>query len=124
MGKVVDIHCRAFQAAIEVLSRPWNGLILGLLQEGPLRFGELEERTKGVGPKMLSARLKSLEALGIVTRRIEPGPPIRVQYSLTGKGAAFQRVAESIQQWGQELLSNEPDAARAPEARRAASRSR
>jgi hypothetical protein len=40
----------------------WTGLILSLLQGGPLRFSELEERTRGVGAKTLSARLKELEA--------------------------------------------------------------
>jgi DNA-binding HxlR family transcriptional regulator len=120
MGKTVDLHCRAFQAAIEVLSRPWNGLILGLLQDGPLRFSELEERSQGVGPKTLSARLKSLESLGIVSRRIEAGPPVRVQYSLTAKGLAFERVAEAIQHWGGELVAGEAPERKSAEIRKAA----
>jgi DNA-binding HxlR family transcriptional regulator len=37
MKTLVDPHCRAFQSAIDVLARPWTGLILGLLQAGPLR---------------------------------------------------------------------------------------
>ena len=63
MNKRVDPHCRAFQNAVELLARPWTGLILSLLQNGPLRFSELEERTHGVGAKTLSARLKELELL-------------------------------------------------------------
>ena len=46
MSKRVDPHCRAFQNAVDLLARPWTGLILSLLQNGPLRFGELEERTR------------------------------------------------------------------------------
>ena len=42
-AKSVDTNCRAFQRAIDVLGRPWNGLILVLLQDGSLRFGELED---------------------------------------------------------------------------------
>jgi len=115
--KPLDLNCRAFQTAIEVLARPWNGLILGLLQDGALRFSELEEAARGLGPKTLSARLRALEAGAIIARRVEPGPPVRVLYSLTAKGRAFGRVAEAIQRWGGELVADEP--APAP-ARRAA----
>ena len=82
-------HCRAFQDAVDLLARPWTGLILSLLQNGPLRFGELEERTHGVGAKTLSARLKELEARRIVARHVQAGPPVRVQYTLTSKGRAI-----------------------------------
>jgi DNA-binding HxlR family transcriptional regulator len=66
MSKRVDPHCRAFQNAVDLLARPWTGLILSVLQNGPLRFSELEERTRGVGAKTLSARLKDLEARRLV----------------------------------------------------------
>lgn len=108
MPKSVDPNCRAFQKAIEVLGRPWNGLILGLLQEGPLRFGELEDAARGLGPKTLSARLRALESKGIIARRVQVGPPVRVEYSLTAKGRAFRRVAQSIHRWGSELVADEP----------------
>jgi DNA-binding HxlR family transcriptional regulator len=108
MPKPVDTNCRAFQRAIGVLGRPWNGLILGLLQDGPLRFSELEERAHGLGPKTLSARLRELETSAIVVRRVESGPPVQVRYSLTAKGRAFGRVAEAIHRWGGELVAGEP----------------
>ena len=108
MPKSVDPNCRAFQKAIDVLGRPWNGLILGLLQDGSLRFGELEDAARGLGPKTLSARLRALESKGIVARRVDAGPPVRVEYSLTAKGRAFRRVAESIHRWGSELVADEP----------------
>jgi DNA-binding HxlR family transcriptional regulator len=108
MAKTVDTNCRAFQRAIEVLGRPWNALILGLLQDGPLRFGELENAARGLGPKTLAARLRVLESSAIVVRRVESGPPVRVQYSLTAKGRAFGRVAEAIHRWGSQLVAAEP----------------
>jgi DNA-binding HxlR family transcriptional regulator len=113
MTKPVDSHCKAFQLAIDVLSRPWNGLILNVLQAGPLRFRELGERAQGPGDKVLSARLKGLEARGLVLRRVEPGPPVRVSYELTTKGRAFGRVAEAIERWGVELASDVPPRSRA-----------
>lgn len=114
MKRTVDPTCRAFQLAIDVLSRPWTGLLLGLLNDGPLRFSELEERASGVGAKTLSARLKDLETRGIIARHVSPGPPVRVQYTLTQKGRAFGEVAEAIERWGRELVAGESPAAAAP----------
>lgn len=94
-----------------MLGRPWTGLILGLLQQGPLRFSELEAMSRGVGAKTLSARLKELEARRIVVRRVEAGPPIRVRYALTPKGRAFGQVAAAIERWGRELVADEPPVA-------------
>jgi len=107
MSKRVDPHCRAFQNAVELLARPWTGLILSLLQGGPLKFSELEERTHGIGAKTLSARLKELEARRVVARQVQAGPPVRVQYSLTAKGRAFEQVAAAIEHWGRALLADD-----------------
>jgi DNA-binding HxlR family transcriptional regulator len=107
MAKAESPDCRAFQAAIDVLGRPWTGLILNVLQEGPLRFGQICERTPGLGDKILSARLKDLEARGLVSREVDAGPPVRVTYAVTEKGRAFGEVAEAIERWGQVLTSSE-----------------
>ena len=104
MSKRVDSQCRSFQTAIEVLGRPWNALILNVLQEGPLRFSELSERAKGPGDKVLSARLKELEARRLLERHVEPGPPVRVCYELTRSGRTFRELAEAIERWGRELV--------------------
>jgi DNA-binding HxlR family transcriptional regulator len=103
--KHVDSQCRAFKLAVEILARPWNALILNVLQRGPLRFSELSAAAQGPGDKILSARLKDLEAKGLVTRRVEPGPPVRVSYTLTDQGRQFQGVAEAIEKWGRTLAA-------------------
>jgi DNA-binding HxlR family transcriptional regulator len=107
MAKAVDSQCRAFQQAIDVLSRPWTALILNVLQTGPLRFSELAEQAQGPGDKVLSARLKDLEARGLILRHVEPGPPVRVSYELTDKGRAFGHVAHAIERWGRELVGED-----------------
>jgi len=104
MTKPVDSQCQAFQTAIQVLGRPWNALILNVLQVGPLRFSELSERAKGPGDKVLSARLKDLEARGLLVRHVEAGPPVRVGYELTRSGRTFGLLAEAIERWGRELV--------------------
>ena len=104
MPKRVDSQCRTFQTAIDILSSRWNALILNVLQQGPLRFRELSERADGPGDKVLSARLKELEARGLLTREVDSGPPIRVTYALTEAGQAFGELARSLERWGRELL--------------------
>ena|SRR5262249_23714651 len=106
-AKTVDSQCRAFQLAIDVLGRPWNALIMNVLQVGSLRFSQISERAHGPGDKVLSARLKDLEARGLVIRRVEPGPPVRVNYELTDSGRAFGQVAEAIERWGRQLVADE-----------------
>ena len=106
MGKSVDsvdCHCRAFQAAIDILGKPWNALILTVLQPGPLRFTELAVQAEGPGDKVLSARLRELEGCGLVERHVAVGPPIKVTYELTPRGRGFGEVAASIQHWGRSL---------------------
>ena len=56
----------------------------------------------------LEARLKELEARRIVARHVEAGPPVRVQYTLTRTGMAFEQVAAAIERWGRELVADEP----------------
>jgi DNA-binding HxlR family transcriptional regulator len=107
MTRQVDTQCEAFQTAIDLLARPWTALILGALQEGPLRFSEFGERTPGLGDKVLSSRLKELEARAILVRHVDPGPPVRVSYELTPRGRAFNEVAVSIERWGRELVAAE-----------------
>jgi DNA-binding HxlR family transcriptional regulator len=101
----VDSQCQAFQCAIAVLARPWTAVILNSLQAGPLRFGELGDRIVGIGDKMLSVRLKELEERGLLTRDVEPGPPVRVSYCLTDQGRGFNQVARAIEAWGRGMLA-------------------
>jgi len=105
MTKPVDAQCQAFQHAMDLLARPWAALILSVLQGGPLRFSEIGAGARAPGDKVLSARLKELEAEGLVVRRVDPGPPVRVAYGLTEQGRAFQGVAEAIERWGRVLVT-------------------
>jgi DNA-binding HxlR family transcriptional regulator len=98
--KAVNSQCRAFQEAIQVVARPWNALILNVLQTGPLRFSELAVAARGPGDKVLSARLKQLEESGLILRHVEAGPPVRVAYELTAEGRGFGEVANAIERWG------------------------
>ena len=97
-----EFLCPKFQAAMDILSRPWNGLIMATLAgNGTLRFSELRERLDAMGDRMLSERLKELEASGLIKRRVSSGPPVRVDYELTEVGHGFSDVSSAIGRWGE-----------------------
>ena len=102
---------------MEVLAKPWNGVLIVALEGGPLRFSELSARVPTIGDRMLAARLKELEAQGLVVRRVEPGPPVRVSYVLTEVGRRFREVSDAVTRWGR-LMINQRTPAELPALRR------
>lgn len=102
-----------YLAALDVLAKPWTGQLLVVLEEGPLRFSEIPDRLPAIGDRALAARLKELEERGLVTRRVEAGPPVRVFYELTDVGRSFRKVAAAARDWGR-LLMRHAGAGRTP----------
>lgn len=103
MQRVCEHLCPRFQLAMDIIARPWNGLIMACLEAGPLRFGELQAKVQHVGDRMLSGRLKDLQARGLIERRVISGPPVGVEYELTAAGRGFRAVFEAVARWGQSL---------------------
>ncbi|MBI6630812.1 winged helix-turn-helix transcriptional regulator [Pontibaca salina] len=85
--------------AAEVFCERWNALILRDLVAGPRRFSDLKRGVPLMSPSLLSSRLKSLAAEGIIERQAtEGGHPI---YSLTEAGRDFVPLVEALGVWGQ-----------------------
>ena len=83
-----------------MIGRRWTGAILyTLAAEGPLRFAELKECVPGMSDRLLSTRLKELEAEELVRREVQEGPGVRVSYELTEKGASLKPVLGSLKEW-------------------------
>ena len=88
--------------ALDVIGEKWSLLILrDLFRNGPLRFQQLEAGLPGVAPNTLSARLKSLEAQGVVATRLYEEHPPRYEYYLTDKGKALGPVLKALYKWGE-----------------------
>lgn len=81
----------------------WTLLILRDLAEGEKRFGELE-KSLGISPRTLSARLAELEKEGVVARQCFAEVPPRVEYSLTAKGQALAPIVEAMRTYGKKWL--------------------
>src|SRR3990172_1747031 len=91
--------CPRYQRAIEILGKRWTGLIIRVLLPRPRRFGEITDAVPGLSDRLLSERLKELEACGILERRVYPETPVRIEYVLTSKGLELEQVVETIQHW-------------------------
>ena len=88
--------------ALDVVGERWSLLILrDLNRKGPLRFQELERGLPGLAPNTLSARLKALEAHGVIATRLYEQHPPRHEYFLTDKGKALGPVLKSLYAWGE-----------------------
>jgi DNA-binding HxlR family transcriptional regulator len=85
---------------LRVVGSKWTILIIRDLLKGTMRFGELRKSLDGVSPKTLSERLKSLEKEGVVTKKIYPEVPPRVEYSLTKRGRSLAKIIHSMREWG------------------------
>jgi DNA-binding HxlR family transcriptional regulator len=100
--------CPQYHLAVELIGKRWTGAIVAvLLSEGPQRFGGLTTAVPGLSDRVLSQRLRELEAEELVARTVHPGPPLRVEYALTPKGVALEPVVRALEQWGQRWMSCE-----------------
>ena len=95
--------CPRFEKAVQIISKRWMGLILFQLLAGPQRFSDIE-KVVHVSAKVLSERLKELEAEGILKRNVYPETPIRIEYELTEKGKSLSPVIKEIEKWSHKWL--------------------
>ena len=90
----------ALDAALLRVGDRWSLLLVEALLPGPQRFNELLEGLDGLAPNILSARLKALEAEGILASRPYSQRPYRVAYVLTARGAELASALRLLAHWG------------------------
>ncbi|MFZ0043787.1 MAG: helix-turn-helix domain-containing protein [Solirubrobacteraceae bacterium] len=96
--------CPFYHEAVELVGRRWTGAILRVLMDGPLRFSEIAQSIPELSDRLLSERMKELEARGMVERTVIPGPPLRVQYELSEMGRELEPALAEIQSWARRWL--------------------
>ncbi|HXH22725.1 MAG TPA: helix-turn-helix domain-containing protein [Dehalococcoidia bacterium] len=100
-----EAFCPYFQRAIELVGSRWTGAVIRALNSGLYRFSDLTAAVPGLSDRMLSERLKELEAEGIVERTVIPETPVRIEYRLTEKGRALSRVLKEVSDWAETWLA-------------------
>jgi len=106
-----EAFCPYYHQAVELVGRRWTGAILRALLAGVERFNDIAATIPGLSDRMLSERLKELEAEGIVERQVTPAMPVRIEYHLAPKGRALGSVVEALSAWAAEWLAHPGDTA-------------
>lgn len=89
----------AMTRVFALLGKRWTGLIVAVLTQRAVYFSELRRAIPKISERMLSDRLSELAEAGLLTREVEPGPPLRVAYRLTAAGRALGPALEELRVW-------------------------
>jgi DNA-binding HxlR family transcriptional regulator len=108
MHKRYDAYCPVAHA-LALVGERWALLVVLELMRGPKRYTDLVERLPGIGTNILAARLRDLEAGGIVTRRKLPPPAASRVYELTEYGRALRPAIRELALWGARSLGPPSD---------------
>lgn len=97
--------CPHLHEAVELVGKRWSGAIVYvLLSGGPMRFSEIGGAVPQLSDRLLSERMKELESRGIVERQVQPGSPVRVEYSLTEMGHELAPALQELRSWAKRWL--------------------
>lgn len=96
--------CSRFHRAIELIGSRWTGAILQTLLQGRTRYAVIKSAIPDITDRMLSERLRSLEAEDLVVRHVVPESPVRVEYDLTAKGRELQAALREIANWAERWI--------------------
>ncbi|MBD5635047.1 MAG: helix-turn-helix transcriptional regulator [Candidatus Eremiobacteraeota bacterium] len=98
-GSRSDLEKHRFVESLHTLGRHPNSAVLCALVDGPRRFNELIAELTNVPEPAVSAGLRELDSDGLVVRRVDPGPPLRVLYELTKTGIELGPALRALASW-------------------------
>ena len=84
-----------------IISNKWKVLILRDLFEGTKRYNELTRSVVGISAKVLTQNLRDLESDGIISRKVYPEVPPRVEYSITDMGLELKEILDVMKAFGE-----------------------
>jgi DNA-binding HxlR family transcriptional regulator len=87
-----ELRSCPIEATFKIIGKKWTVLIVREMLRGTKQFNRFLENIEGITPKVLTERLRELQKLGIVKRRIVSEYPVRVEYEMTDLGKEFEPV--------------------------------
>src|SRR4051812_39775745 len=101
-----EIHrvCTRYHSAIELIGARWTGGILRALFTDQRRYAQIKAAIPGLSDTMLAERLRTLEADGLIERRVIPSSPVQVEYHLTTKGLELEPVLDAVLSWSHKWI--------------------
>lgn len=104
MKKPLKTYNCPVSATLDLIGGKYKALILWHLTDTTLRFSQLTKLVEGATAKMLTQQLRELEDSGLITRKVYPVVPPKVEYSLTVKGQTLRPILEAMLNWGTKHL--------------------
>lgn len=104
MAEIVPQVCARFHRAVELIGSRWTGAIIQTLLQGKTRYALIKAAIPDITDRMLSERLRSLEAEDLVTRWVFADSPVRVEYELTEKGRSLENALREIGAWAEQWI--------------------
>lgn len=98
-------HC-PLNYTMNLIGTKWKPLILFHLLEGDLRSGVLQKKIPGISNKMFTQTVRELEKAGLISRKVYPVVPPRVEYGLSTRGKSLETILRSLDTWGSEDCQN------------------
>ena len=84
------------ETTLMLISNRWKVLIIRDLLDGTKRFGELKRSVGNISQKVLTANLRTMEESGLLTRKVYPEVPPRVEYTLTETGYSLKPILDAM----------------------------
>lgn len=94
------------ETTLMLISDRWKVLIIRDLLDGTKRFGELKTSIGTISQKVLTSNLRSMEASGLLIRKVYPQVPPKVEYTLTETGYSLKPILDAMVTWGTEYQKN------------------
>ena len=90
------------ERGMRIIGGKWKGSILWYLKDGPIRFNELTRKLRGASKKMVNQRLKEMENLGLLERKVISTKPVAVEYEITDFGRSALVFLDELKDWSLE----------------------
>ena len=100
--KLLEDSC-GLSYAMDLLKGRWTTNVLWAIKLGANRYGLLKNKIPGISEKMLTQRLRDLEAMELIIRKDFKKIPPHVEYSLSAAGKAFTPILQKLYDWGDKV---------------------
>lgn len=93
------------ETALGIIGGKWKGMILWCLCQRTMRFGELHRTIPDITQRMLTKQLRDLEDYDIITRKVYPVVPPKVEYALSAHGETLRPILDALEIWSTDYLT-------------------
>lgn len=95
-----DLPACPVELTLLLISNKWKVLIIRDLLDGTKRFSELKKSITNISQKVLTSNLREMEENDLLTRKVYPEVPPRVEYTLTDIGYSLKTLLDDMDKWG------------------------